>query len=895
MRWCAMTLAAMVLSLSASQTSQAATAASAPASVPLWEQAKKAHDQAMSQFHSASYAQAQSLFKSFIDKFPSNESVPQAYWLMAKCQREQGDGNGFLGTLDEMIKKMPGSPVWFVAYGNKLSQLKTMKKNEEYLDTLEAMWKALGGKQVRLDLTRTYVEEYGIGEGRWCTWFPWYRSDRQRRWSSYVRWNVTPFAEPGWERDLVSMCDTPDRARRALLILDATLDKYGDEKDPQLGPDMEFAQYLLLLRAGQDAEAARLLAARQEAWGDDVRGLHLLLYQGEWAQELHDDKTADAVYGLILKKYGSYGSLADCLRPRFEYLQATGQAKTHVALGRYYLKEFPQNRYCKNIIQQWVDMAKPIAIGGNQEVYQDTLDLLKGQFGDDSYPVLRWQIEVKVEQRKFAEALPLMQALAQDKYWTQVTFNQLSAWAGRDPSLQAVVEDMRTRYKVPANDPSSSANGLLKDLQEHIKADEVRFIEEIGESMAAKYPADASTIEAMRLIVNYYFQKVLDVPRDKWVNRMIQAYPRHPGTFWAMQTEAQAYSAAKKYRELAALLDQMNTRFPGMAEQWSWYPLRLQCFDAAKDLAGRAAFVKKYYQADLKAGAMTAVDEMVNSQISDPNDSKKNGDLWMEQASALAGTRGELYCLGRAWETYYWTPARQGELHRPVCWHEGLETIRAMQDQKLDPEMKWLMEFGAVHLLSDMHNAGAALDELDNRLTAKKYRDITDRLNMMHIVMWGIKDSNDAARGLAIGLKLQKLCYTEKDETDLAYYLGGVCDSLHQHSQGMIYCAKPFQDCLWPALLWDQLHKTLDMCDDVSQYCLVADQYIAKLPQAQEMAAQLLLMEAQFAWHKTQMLPSAIKLKIINNYPASDARGQLEPLLTDEQKKVAAPAKKGKK
>lgn len=872
---------------SAALLSVLACTSALPAADAPWVMAHKAFEAGLSAHQNGNAAQAAQLMDDFVQKYSTYEEVPRAYVILIGSKSQLKDFAGAEEAADQIIRKFPGSPTWFYAYAWKLARLKSHKKYDEYLSLVESMARGLEAmpkscREIPLDLPDLRYDFRGYQHGGW---FDAHRSRGTPDYWSFV--NVTGAAAPGWERDLTDVCDTPMRAQRALRIMDKTLAEHKKE----LSSEWEFAHYLLLLKAGKDADAQKTLAGYQSQWGEDIRGMQLWLLAGEEAQRELDDKGAQAAYDYVVKNYGKCGSLADFLMGRFDYLVKRNDYPAFVALARHYLQEFSCSPGLQQVLNYWLAMTRAhIAQEKDASALSETVEKLGKEKLIDPFTMLQWQIEVRQDSNQLADMAVLLKELSADTYWCQGTFDLLvskaAKYGAREPAITKLLDETRQKYKVPAAEPNSPSALLLKQLRDRIKEDQVRHMEELAQEMVSKYPDDASTIDGIKAMVDYYYSKVLVEPRDKWVNVMVANYPRHPLTQAAVQRQIAAMDAASQYERLSALLDIVEKQFPGAIYTMpAWAHLRLSCYDAAKDANARVAFIEAFYRDALAKGDITAMNHLVGSRLPDPNANRARGDLWMEMGKPFDGTRAGVYCTAQAFFNYYWCIHTD---NRPLerCWKEGLETCHQLQEQKIDPELRSNVEFADVLLLEDQRDANASLSVLNKKLTAKSYRDLSYRLRF-DVLAETLRDSKSAGAWYvaAKGMMDKKQVYTDRDMDALVRFLGELCAANKEEPTAIAYFLKAADDIPWPVAGYWNVIRAMELCDDVSKISEMAEAFIKKVPKAQDFVPRMLQKEAELFMKHTG--PTAmVAARLAKEYPVSEARGAIEGALAAEEKKA---------
>jgi len=260
------------------------------------------------------------------------------------------------------------------------------------------------------------------------------------------------------------------------------------------------------------------------------------------------------------------------------------------------------------------------------------------------------------------------------------------------------------------------------------------------------------------------------------------------------------------------------------------------------------------------------------------------GDAWVELAGKFAGTHTEVQCNYSALECYY---LETRKLRGRVCWSEANDVIAALREQKVDPEMRSRMAFTAVSLLLEKGDYKAALELLNKRLTAKKYSNLTSRFNMDDLSAAMVAP---AAAQLALPLldKLDAVCWTRRDGRELDLLRGDVMVARKAAAEGAKCYMKVVDDNPWPASELATFQKAFRATGDTGQLASMVDAYVAGIKGAQDVVPGLYadLARRQAAAKDAAGLFATLA-KLVETYPASNARGQVEAV-------AAAAMKKGK-
>ncbi|HUU59996.1 MAG TPA: hypothetical protein VMZ50_10655 [Phycisphaerae bacterium] len=849
--------------------------------LPVWELASRTYESAMSQYNSALYNQAGALFEEFIKKYGTHEAVPVAYLQLAHCKAQEKKFEEWQDAIDTLIRRFPGDPAWFLANGSKLERLRSQKQNDTYLEELEKF--ARRAKQLPFDLIH-----YVYLRPEW-SWYQVYRP--RERIPYHLRWLVDVMSEPGWERGIVEMADTPERAQKALQILSATLRKLSEE----LPADWQFAHVLLLEKAGKEQEARKQFQTYADGWGDDPRGMGLWILWAEHLQEIGDDPAADAAYDHVLKTYMGYASLSALLGPRLDYLHKKNRYHDYVALAKRYLETYPRGTLRDRAVQYWLQLLRTPAVNGDAEALSETMEVLEKYRGKDSSSAIRWLVDLNIDRKKPAEAVQLARAFLEDKRWSHGTYWFLRNYAaGRCKEFAPLLKEAEEKYKIFAPNPEGEAAKLLKALQGRMKDEQERHMEEVAQEILSKHRDTHEAVEAVKLMADYYFRKVLPAPRDQWMNRMIQTYPRHPETERILITQVQALRAGKRYDDMAAALDLVKERFPAAGLPFSWFYYREECYQAAKDRRGGLDLARKYFRSSAEQGNLHALQELFRRELPYGDEeitTEQFGDFWMQWAKEFKGTRAELYCLREAVESYYTRPHLHRHLKREILTDVALAIVKQLQEQQIDPEVRWNAEFMDVNILAEQKQPKRAGELLEQRIAnRKKVRDLGTRLKFSALGQAFGEDAKVARQGLALAKRLSRVCFTSQDLSGIEYLQAQVYFLNQAYAKAEGHYLSAVRLSPWPIRAYGSFRGALESARRISpaRMLATADRYIAQINQCQGIVPRILLDVGVHGLGSQHPAFAAVRKRLSRQYPASDSRGQLEKRLADwlaQQKK----------
>ena len=860
------TIAVAVAVLSGSAAAQ--RAAEKPAQETLAQKARKLYVNACSAMRTQQWGQARGLFERYLKLYGTHEHVPVAYLNLAWCREGLKDAPGRDEALAEVCRRFGGSPAWETAFVARLEAARKANDHDGYLKLLN-------------DMTRASLAPLRV-HGLLSWEFSRYRSANYSFWRAYSGYDLAPlrpggvYRAPGWVAGVAEMADTPERARKALRALGRNFRTFARE----LPGDWQYVRVALMRNAEQADQAQAAYDQYVKEWGNDPRAIRLYMTEIQHHTQAERHDKADAAFEAVLKKFPGAGGLADPLR---RYLYAAYRAKRYESFSRlapYFLKDYTASAYWNTFSSYWQAMAMrqfdkkdTNAAGALLKQFDDAYpDRTPGQKRNKALAKMRLLMTLGKVDEAAEEARPL---IAQ-RMWSGYSFTTISSYASRHKPFAALADAARKKWRIPVPDPTSKAFGMLNKLRLRLKDDQVRHAEEIGEQMFAQYRNDASTIEAVKALADYYFAKVLPQPRDKWMTRMIQAYPFHPQTEAVLANRIRADQAAKQYNKLGESLDTMLERFAGGFSS-EHYRLRISSYSAAQDAAGAEAFARKFYAEAAKAGHIYAIDEIAARQLADKaDDFKAQGDCWMEWARAADGTRAEVHCLVKAWRAYYRTPWARGAA--APLWEQALAVSRQMAKTTADPEVTWVAVFDEVNILSDKGDAAAALAALNKALRgSRRIRGLSYRVDFVSLG-GALGKANLPDKGPALARRLKGVCFTGRDRRAIDLMLARMYDAVKDPRAADHYLqavkAHPF-----PARM--NYHfvaglRALSRQKAAGRYRAELDAHLRRIGRVQELVPGL--MASGGAYYLSNRDPQALTMqrRLTSRYPASDGRDTLD-------------------
>ena len=854
-------------------------AASAQKAKPAEETAaKKAaalYQSAVSAIRTGQWKQAEGLLDRYVKSCPSHEYVPVGYLQLAHCRHQLKDEAGCEAAVDEVIRRFDGSPAWFNAYGWKLARAKAGKDNDGYLLLLESMLRAAGEAPWQLH-----------GVISWQFGDYWHQEYHGRHFEPTAGWLGSISQRPGWVMDILQMADTPEPAARALRALAGNFHARAKE----LPPDWQYAHATLLRRAGKPDEAEKALSGYFEAWGDDPRAIDLWLLKAQEAQARPDQPAVDAAYDHLVEKYAGAGSLEEALHQYLAGLQAQDRYDRFTRLARQYLGTYTTSPWWGYVVSYWVGMAKRKAEAGDTSRIASALKMLDDVY-DAKTPArqrtkLIWKIDLLMLSGKADQAAELARRLLGEDHWSAESYDLVSRYAAKHKPFAAVVDAARERWSIPLPNPTSKAFVLLDQLKRRVQDEQMRHAEEIGEEMFSEHRDDAATIQAVKLLADYYFKKVLAEPRDKWMDRMVQAYPHHPLTQAVMVNQIATEGATRRYDRLAVALDTIEARFPATAGRW--YHSRMRCYESANDPGGAHTYARRIHGPSADAGDVRSLAELAKYDLAGyGQDYKAIGDYWMERARKLTGTRAQLYCLSQALRGYYWGPYLSGRRNQ-VQWEPAAVVLQELRNQSLDPELGWKLGFADVNLLAHKGDGQAALEALEGRLKdGQTCRDLSLRLDLVALGS-ALGSSKLLRKGHALAGRLERLCFTSRDAAAIELMQAAMFAARQAYGPAAEHYLKVVQSSPCPARMYPYFAGALNCLRQGKggRYTSELDAYIRRISHVQELVPGLLYQAGEYYLQTRNAAALSVRQKLASRYPASAARDRMDELFAQYQKQA---------
>lgn len=848
----------------------AATAAWAqmpPVGSTLAKEAVKMYETAWSQWRAGQTEQAVTLMEKYISLYPTHEYVSTAYLAVAQMRRALKDNAAYMSNLEEVIKRFSGSPTWLMAYGSKFEAAKAAKDKDKFVQTLEEMARAMEALPLQLG--------YGYST-HWGDLFRyWYNG--QMFENNFGRLGRVTDA-PGWVLDIVDAADTPERAGKILVALAKTL----KEKANDLSADWQYAHATLLRKAGKEDEAKKAFDDYLAGWGTDPRGMVLLQLRIRFDIDPKDAAGLDGAYEKLFKDYAGCESLEESMRGRMGALFQADRYDEFARLAPVYLKDFASGTGNWNgTVDQWVELARRRAAKDDASKVDEVVKVLDQTAGSNparQKAIILKKLSLFMAAKKFEQAAAMAQEWLGDKYWCEQAYTYVSGLAS-EPAIAKALDAARTRYVIPLSNPASPAFGKLNQLKLRLKENEFRHAEEIGDEMFDKNRDDASTIEAVKLMADYYFNKVMPEPRDKWMDRMIAAYPRHPLTQAVLSNRVTSLAAAQQYEQLAKMIEMAQERFPGIG--YAWRDQRMGCYDAAKDAPGRLAYLNRIYEQQISAGDTDAIYEF--GRVGGDwgfKDEKATGDAWVARGRS-GNPRTQIYCLLRAagacWIGPYYYNRREG-----ISWPTASSVNDQLCNQTLDPEVRFKAAFNDVNVLAHQGKGVETLKALEAKLTDKSYRDLSQRLDFA-AVGESLGKGGLFKEGEALAKKLQGLCPSDRDAGATNLMLAVMYETGKNDALAAQYYLKLIDAFPLPSLGSPYFQRALGHLKGGACPSEI-EKYLKRITNVQELVPGLMDQSGEFYLNARDNTVLAVRGRLVQRYPASNARDKLDEAVNRARK-----------
>ena len=755
---------AVVLGMSAGLWAQPA-----PAKETQAQQAGKLWGEAWGQYQKQGWAQAGDLITQLLTKFPSYESSPEANVYLAACLLNQKKDDEFLKQINSTIAAFSGSELGLLASSLKLNYYLGKKDVDGFLDA----WKESAGDGGRIPNYLLDPNAFGATSSN-CGGLrgAFYRDLRD---------------------ETMKLCSTPKAAAHALEVFEATF-----HQPPEKFPETwQWVHCYLLLVADKPADADKAFKQYTDWWAGDVRGRGLFWDYAEYLRTVAKKPEAAAgVYRSLIDTYGGTDT-ADKAGAQLAAILAADPSKTKDLLAwadgfiaRHRLMD-GANQVQGLVIEKCIALAAkdPGMAERAYKMLQQDLDKMPPPERVSRYESL---VKLAISANDFDKAAEFATAMVGDDVWSGNAFNRLTALAGAYPTLGTIVRDAKVKrgiFDPPPRDtpPGNNAAASLKDafaaaplgeqFAAKLAANAGPDAEKIADDLVAKYPNTAAAVDSVCKLVEFYSKAGQAQPRDKWMAKAIELWPASPRSEDILNQRCALEKAAAQFDKLAADCDLGIKRFPSSQYRAGWVALRLECFQAAKDLAGAAAWQASQLNWSAMNGSLNSINEIVRTAVvpEGGNAAEVFGGKWADWGGKLGDTNAALACLANA----------QQQFLAAKAYDKAAAMAEKLRNQKVNPETAWRYKFSDIEMMLqqqmwkdavaaaadrlpteprpqfriyrqlDLHTLGMAFDHMDKLADAKT-------LSTKLLMLYKFPDDQDAALSLLIGA-----CRTSKDPKEV--------------------------------------------------------------------------------------------------------------------------------
>lgn len=838
------------------------------------QQATKVYHEALSQWKLRNYQQAADLFSQMISRFPGNESTPDANVYLAHCLGAQKKDDEYIKQLDKVIGSYSGTEIAMIATQMKLHHYMGKKDAANLFETLKGT--CAGGVTPLPD----YLLDPGMfhNAGSNCTGL-------RQHFGGDIR------------EALVRFCDKPELAEQALAVLAGTF-KQPPEKQPLV---WFWSHCQLLLAAGKDDEAARICRAYLDWWGTDLRGADLANKYADYLTSRRKTEDARKIYDEILTKYEGSGGAADAGLQVAKLMAAdkTGTADFFTWAGAFtkrYRLTAAGNAVDGMVLARCIELAPTdpaMAARAFKTLELGLADMPPPYRVGRLEALVRLAIAVKDNGRAAGYATQMLD----DSLWSSYAFGRAQALAGSAPQIAAAVAAAKQKRQIfdppaspapgtaapssgpdNAGDKAVAAAKLLVQLNARLKDEQMRFAEEIADEMFQKYPDTAATVDAVGQMVDYYFRQVMVEPRDKWMERAINAWPMHPKAEEVLYKRTVTEAADATYDKLTKDVELALRRFPTSQYREQWLGYRIKCYEVAKDLAGKADQIVRENLWLASSGNLDAIARVVQARLSVDAEvtEEKTGATWEEWAGKFAGTHLSLNCLSQAYATYAGA--------RPPLLEKATAVSTQLRAQTIDPGVAVTHQFTDIQLLLLAKKDAEALAAATQRLhatTRPQWRLLagagSSRFYLTNLVPAFVA-TDRLAEVKTLGEKLAKV-YALDDDKEAAAWLA-LCS--YTHSKDLKEKAKAVEPLLKiarsrvPTDLGYTYYMSAAQCAGAARYVDVLQQAMRAMPNAKHLLPRILLDLGTFQLSQGLGKGTIVQSQLASGYPSSASRDALD-------------------
>jgi len=820
------------------------------------EDAYKVYQAAESQYVAGRWAQALPLLQDFVSKYRANENFPVAYMQIATCQRHLKQMEDYEKTLDDILRFCRGSRAWYCAHGARLERLKAEGKHEEYVSLVESMARQ-SGQALPLQIGRNLARKaYDFVRAEY------YRGIRVGAGVGRMG-DTVPFDRWYYILDVVEMVQTDQQARAMLTVLGSVWRTHDE-----LPIEWQYGHVELLRKAGQSDQADAAWRKYLEEWGDDPRAAGLWMLRAKVAQDrsrrlrervlqarkdarkegkegevesvaelqkrIEEQETIAATcWEQVLAKWKGWGCLRWWLHDRLAHLYATDQYRRYVELARVYLDRYHYERDVYRVIGHvrsrghspgqvlgwWRNLSEKGPEAEREFRAREALKCMEEYPAGASFQrqlmYLGWQRDMHMRLGDMDAALQAVKKLCSKTYWSAGAFGRLRHLASQHEAFRPLLKEVRAQYGIPAEQPGSPADQKLDELRKRLRDDQTRHAEEIGEELFRQHRNTAEAIQAVAALANYYYGKVLAKPRDKWMGRMIEAYPYHPATESMLRTRYLAMEKERRYDKAAEAAGTRLERFPGSATDYYSSSALLRALAASKQYRKELEVAHRLYDGQIEAGSFAAAKALAELRIRlYPTEEMKvaqwdreyAGDIWMDLAGKVGNEAAKIRCLRNAYYEYYIRPYHPAHPLEVVHFDKARNVLATLRAQTVDPELAWKLEFAEITSTCHEGKPKEALRLLEEKLQPRRtYRDLSLRLDFSALGV-ALGKANMLRGGMNVVGRLKTACPSPRDQRAIEMLQARMFDAAGEHRRALrhymdvLYATQRPED--WASVWW---------------------------------------------------------------------------------------------
>jgi len=863
------------------------------------EKAAVLWESAMSQYNSKRWDQARPLLEDFTKKYITNEKAAEAFVRIAYCALKQDDQAGFDKAVDDCIKNFTGSSEWYYVYGAKLKNLRLREDRDGYV-------KAFGEMSEKTPIIPNDLRSFGKKS---------YFGLTGRSYEVDFRCHLGNLkAAPNtncWTRDMIWAGDTPDRAGKLLKALSKTL-KTGTE---DLSPDMQHAHYRLLLAAEKDKEAPKVLEAYLKSWDDDIRGVKLrMLFVWDMLAEGVPHDRGEEFFKELVETYIHYSSMREWTGRLLPKIYERGDFEHYAPLAQAYCK-LPYSGsggpfHAIGNRQSTIGRIASLASARDKETKKQNLEhvaqaikileeipvfLPDGKRGNlDSLIRLH---QATGDSAKAAELAGEML----DKYWCSWAYETIKRRIKNNEEMKKVFEKACAKWGVPKEpkkdekDKDSPAAKKLATIKEKINDDRANIAEELAEEMIKTHKDAPETIQAVSLLSQHFFKKLLPEQRDKWAEKMVSLWPKHPLTEKVIGNQITACKAARKPEDSIVWLKRLVENFPGI-QGMRWYEKMVWYYDSVKNAEGKYKFQQEFFGPFIQSNSLFAKQMLLLGEFK-LEKTKEDADeaaFWNTKGKELAGTPLEPWAYRHAWsKAFQWHKPDDTDLGAAQTAVEGL------QKQTYDPETQWIFAFGKPYVLAQKSKGAEAKKELDAILSKagkKKFHDLHLRIDLP-VLGSALGEAKNVAGGMKLSKKLRSVCPSTRDQCAIALMLARLYKEAGDSPKAFRYFSGVAHAAKIPGQVVDIFVTAVHELKDVKDFNPETEtrKFMKKIPRVHSAQARLLGLIAGRHFHGSKTAFQKAYRELAKKYPASKALGGLDEMIKKREDAKKEKKTKGKK